>query len=325
MKILITGAAGFIGSNLSKRLLDEGQDVVGIDNFSSSKSDSTHLKELLGNPNFKLVEADICDDDVFSNKPSRRGLFDDVKIIYNLACPASPPIYQSIPVETMLTCTLGVHNVLRFAMTNGCTVVHASTSEVYGDPDVSPQHESYRGNVNPYGPRSCYDEGKRAAEALCYDYKVTHGVDARVVRIFNTYGPNMDPKDGRVISNFVCQALSGEPMTIYGRGQQTRSFCYVDDLVRGLIRMATLKSPPTSPINIGNPNEFTIIELANLVKRMVPGATIDVTWHEMPVDDPTQRKPDIKRARNWLDWYPEVELEEGLKLTIEHFRKVLDK
>jgi len=322
VKVLITGVAGFIGSNLSKSLIASGHEVIGIDNFCSSSRLSSHLSELLFNDNFSLIEGDITDIETWEWLPHREKL-SDIDLTFNLACPASPPIYQSIPVQTMLTCTLGVHNVLRHAKHVGAHVVHASTSEVYGDPDTSPQEETYRGNVNSYGPRACYDEGKRAAEALCYDYERTHNVDVRIVRIFNTYGPNMDPNDGRVISNFVCQALSGQPMTVYGDGMQTRSFCYVDDLVAGLVKMSELKSSPMQPINLGNPNEFRIIDLAQKVKELIPTATIQN--RPLPVDDPTQRKPNINRAMNLLDWYPNVQLDEGLVRTVEYFRKVLNK
>jgi UDP-glucuronate decarboxylase len=245
------------------------------------------------------------------------GKFD---VIYNFACPASPPRYQTTPIKTTMTCTIGVKNILDIAREDSAVVVHASTSEVYGDPDITPQPESYRGRVNPYGPRSCYDEGKRTAEALCYDY-LNLGVDARLVRIFNTYGPHMDPQDGRVVSNFINQALEGKPLTIYGDGSQTRSFCYVDDLISAIISMGRLRDNPRTPVNVGNPNEFTMKQLAELVEKKVASSS-GAVYKELPVDDPKQRRPDISLARSLLGWEPKVQLEEGLDKTIEYFRQI---
>ena len=239
-------------------------------------------------------------------------------IIYNFACPASPPLYQKIPVETMLTCVVGTKNILSLASPK-TVVVHASTSEVYGDPYVTPQQESYWGNVNPYGPRSCYDEGKRAAEALCYDYRMKYGVDARLVRIFNTYGPHMDVNDGRVITNFVKQIIDGTPLTVYGNGMQTRSFCYVTDLIRGITSLAELSGNPETPINIGNPNEFTILDLA---KKLQKKFGCDIEYRALPKDDPTQRKPNIELAQKLLCWKPKIDVDEGLDLTIDYIKSV---
>jgi len=245
------------------------------------------------------------------------GKFD---IIYNFACPASPPRYQSMPVKTMMTCVAGTKNVLDIAKEDSSILVHASTSEIYGDPETSPQKETYRGNVNSYGPRSCYDEGKRAAEALCYDY-LNLGVDARLVRIFNTYGPHMDPQDGRVVSNFINQALEGKPLTIYGDGSQTRSFCYVDDLISAIISMGRLRDNPRTPVNIGNPNEFTMKQLADLVEKKIASSS-GVVYKELPIDDPTQRCPDISLARSLFGWEPKIQLDEGLDKTIEYFIQI---
>lgn len=328
-RVVITGAAGFLGSHIAKHHLDAGDWVLGVDNFCSAlgsfENPSAHFNELLLSKNFRFLKSDI----------SWHGFFDElyhtclsqdvhhVDVIYNFACPASPPVYQRMPVETMMTCVAGTRNVLKFAQVTGGRVVHASTSEVYGDPEVSPQVESYRGSVNSYGPRSCYDEGKRAAEALCYDYLHKYNVDARMVRIFNTYGPHMDPEDGRVVSNFICQALRGEPMTIYGDGSQTRSFCYVDDLVRGIVTLGALKENPQDPINLGNPGEFTILQLAELVGEKVYGGRHMIAMKPLPKDDPMQRKPDITRAKKILDWEPTIQLSEGLDKTIAYFRTMV--
>jgi UDP-glucuronate decarboxylase len=247
----------------------------------------------------------------------------DIDVIYNFACPASPPRYQSMPIETMMTCVIGTKNVLDLALEHNAVVVHASTSEVYGDPDVSPQPEKYRGLVNSFGPRACYDEGKRAAEALCYDYIHKFNLDVRIVRIFNTYGPNMDPDDGRVISNFINQALRGGPLTIYGDGSQTRSFCYVDDLVDGIVKLAAINNDQrlwSRPINLGNPDEFTIAELARMVTERYPD--VKIVHRDLPADDPLQRKPDITTAKNVLVWEPRVQLSYGLDRTIEYFKKI---
>lgn len=327
--ILITGAAGFLGSHLMLHHLKQGDNVLGLDNYSSSKKDSRHIKllrELYSPDRYSLCEVDITEymdvlwevDKFLAKCP---GKFDK---IYNFACPASPPRYQEIPVETLLTCTVGTANILQLAKQHESIVVHASTSEVYGDPIVSPQPETYRGNVNPYGMRSCYDEGKRAAEALCYDYLNKHNTDVRLVRIFNTYGPHMDAEDGRVISNFIMQALRGVPLTIYGEGRQTRSFCYVDDLIRAIVAMGNLEKNPGTPINIGNPNEFTVKELAYKVSMFFwQNSKTSIRSLPLPPDDPLQRKPDITLAKEILGWEPKIQLEEGLSRTIEWFRNEL--
>jgi UDP-glucuronate decarboxylase len=326
MNVLITGAAGFLGSHLMFHHLKKGDNVLGLDNFSSSKKDSKHIRLLheLYSPNrFSLCDVDITEYmdilwEVEKFNAKSPGNFD---LIYNFACPASPPRYQEIPVETVLVSTIGVANVLQLAKKQNSVVVHASTSEVYGDPIVSPQPETYRGNVNSYGPRACYDEGKRAAEALCYDFLNKHSVDVRVVRIFNTYGPHMDAADGRVITNFIMQAMKGESFTIYGHGRQTRSFCYVDDLIRGIVSLARLKKNPGTPINLGNPGEFTINHLVSVVNTLInPGTQPKIQSQPMPVDDPSQRKPDITLAKQYLDWSPQTSLVEGLSKTIEYFR-----
>jgi UDP-glucuronate decarboxylase len=332
--VLISGAAGFLGSHLMLHHLKNGDNVLGVDNNSSSKRDSKHIDEIRKHTKFGSELALNCDItklrdtnhaiNEFRNKNSSRK-FD---IIYNFACPASPPRYQEIPVETMMTCTVGTKNILDIAADNNAIVVHASTSEIYGDPQHTPQAESYRGCVNSYGPRSCYDEGKRAAEALCFDYLNKHNVDARVVRIFNTYGPHLDAHDGRVVTNFIHQALKGEKLTIYGSGQQGRSFCYVDDLIRGILAMGNLPKNPGTPINIGNPNEFTIHELAQHVIYEVSGRTVEtpediditkfVEYKPKPVDDPTQRCPDISLAKNILQWEPKIHLRQGLYNTVNY-------
>ncbi len=320
--VLVTGAAGFLGSHLVRHHLEAGDFVVGVDNHCSSDPNSRHLKELRTYEYFKFVEADICE----SFEKWEPFVLD---LIYNFACPASPPRYQAIPVLTMMTCTLGTANMLDLAHKHGCPLVHASTSEIYGDPEVSPQNESYRGRVNSYGPRACYDEGKRAAEALCFDYHNGYGVDARMVRIFNTYGPNMDPGDGRVVSNFIMQALRNEKMTIYGDGKQGRSFCYVDDLIRGIVALGALEKNPGGPINLGNPNEFTVVDLAHKVATKVQGRSTElipdsqiIETRPLPIDDPTRRCPDITRARKVLGWEPKVQIDEGLDRTIEYFRSL---
>jgi UDP-glucuronate decarboxylase len=323
--VLITGCAGFLGSHLAAHHLNSGDKVFGFDNFSSSRPTSKHLAALMAHQSFKFQNLDITDTSQFD---SMCDMFNDNELnqkfdlIYNFACPASPPRYQSIPIETMLTCTLGVKNVLNLARVCGARVVHASTSEVYGNPQVSPQSEAYLGNVNSYGPRACYDAGKQAAEALCYDYLNKYNVDVRLVRIFNTYGPNMDPDDGRVISNLISQALKGLPMTIYGDGSQTRSFCYVDDLIRGIVSLSELKQNPGSPINIGNPDEFTMLELAKIVAEKTYGGDPIVVFKKLPKDDPEQRLPDISLAENLLGFEPTIMLDEGLERTIEYFKWV---
>ena len=308
MRILITGGAGFLGSHLCERLLNEGNEVICLDNFFTGRK--KNISHLLKNPDFELVRHDVTNPFHF-----------EVDQIYNLACPASPPHYQHNPIKTTKTSFLGAMHSLGLAKRVGARVFQASTSEVYGDPEVHPQPESYKGSVNPIGIRSCYDEGKRVAETLFFDYHRQHQTEIRVVRIFNTYGPNMLPDDGRVVSNFIVQALSGNDLTIYGDGTQTRSFCYVDDLIEGFVRLMghpTLKGP----VNIGNPGEFTMIELAELVLKKVGGPS-KITFHPLPGDDPKQRQPDITLARGELGWEPKVSLEQGLDATIDYFRKLL--
>lgn len=316
-RILITGAAGFLGSHLAQHHLKTGDYVWGVDNFSSSTRSSSHFHDLCAHPHFTMIEGDISE---FADKwyqRIKRIRFDKV---YNFACPASPPIYQRIPVQTTMTCVVGTKRMLDLAGSHGAIFIQASTSEVYGDPVVSPQPETYWGSVNSYGPRSCYDEGKRAAEALCFDYRNSLGVDVRLVRIFNTYGPHMDPQDGRVISNFICQGIRKENLTVYGAGRQTRSFCYVDDLIRGIVALGDLPKNPGTPINIGNPTEFTISSLAwKLSKRF----GVEINYRGLPTDDPGQRCPDISLAQNLLGWEPKVNLNEGLDRTIAYFEAVL--
>tara|TARA_Y100000310_G_scaffold290194_1_gene317193 strand:+ start:19956 stop:20891 length:936 start_codon:yes stop_codon:yes gene_type:complete len=307
--ILVTGGAGFLGSHLCKSLLERnGNKVICLDNFFTGQIDN--LRELESNPNFKIVSHDITD-------PLIGKISEHVDEIYNLACPASPIHYQFDPIETIKANTIGVVNVLEFARVNGAKILQASTSEIYGDPEVHPQVESYRGNVNTLGPRACYDEGKRVAETLFMDYHRKYNLDIRIVRIFNTYGPNMACNDGRVVSNFIIQALKHEPITIYGDGNQTRSFCYVSDLVEGLYN--TMNCEDIMPINLGNPDEFTIKELAEKVIEMT-SSTSEIVYHELPVDDPRQRKPNIDRANSVLNWSPKIKLDEGLKKTISYFK-----
>ena len=306
--ILVTGGAGFLGSHLCKSLLERnGNKVICLDNFFTGQIDN--LRALESNPNFKIVSHDITD-------PLIGKISEHVDEIYNLACPASPIHYQFDPIETIKANTIGVVNVLEFARVNGAKILQASTSEIYGDPEVHPQVESYRGNVNTLGPRACYDEGKRVAETLFMDYHRKYNLDIRIVRIFNTYGPNMARNDGRVVSNFIIQALKNEPITIYGDGNQTRSFCYVSDLVEGLY--GTMNCEDIMPINLGNPDEFTIKELAEKVVKMT-GSTSEIVYHDLPVDDPRQRKPNIDRASSVLNWSPKIKLDEGLKKTISYF------
>lgn len=310
-RILITGGAGFIGSHLSERLLNEGNEVICLDNyFTGSKQNIVHL---LDNPYFELVRHDVTEP-----------YFAEVDEIYNLACPASPVHYQYNPIKTIKTSVMGAINVLGLAKRVNAKVFQASTSEVYGDPHVHPQPESYWGNVNPIGIRSCYDEGKRCAETLFMDYHNQNDVDIKIVRIFNTYGPKMNPEDGRVVSNFIVQALRGEDITIFGDGNQTRSFQYVDDLVEGFIRLMGTPKGFTGPVNIGNPNEFTMLELAENVLDLV-GSKSKLTYMPLPQDDPKQRQPDISLAKKELDWEPKVQLREGLAKTIEYFDGVLSK
>ncbi len=307
-RILVTGGAGFLGSHLCERLVEQGHDVLCLDNFfTSQKSNVAHL---LDRPNFELIRHDIT-----------RPIWLEVDQIYNLACPAAPGHYQHNPIKTIKTSFLGTMHVLGMAKRCGARVLQASTSEVYGDPEVHPQVESYRGAVNPVGPRACYDEGKRAAETLCFDYRRMHRVPVVVVRIFNTYGPRMHPYDGRVVSNFIRQALAGEPLTLYGDGSQTRSFCYVDDLVEGLQRAMQAAEDFSGPVNLGNPEEFSIARLAELVLQYT-GSSSPVERRPVPDDDPVRRRPDISLARRVLGWEPRVPLEEGLRRTIQWFRSI---
>ena len=304
-KILVTGGAGFIGSHLCKRLLEEGNQVICLDNFFTGSKNN--IKNLFSNPNFELVEHDIIE-------PFDR----EVDEIYNLACPASPPHYQYDSVKTMKTSVLGIINMLDLAKKYNAKILQASTSEVYGDPHVHPQVETYWGNVNPIGIRSCYDEGKRCAETLMMDYHRQYGVDTRIIRIFNTYGPNMDPQDGRVVSNFITQALKGEDITIYGDGSQTRSFCYVSDLVEGMVRMMNNPQGFIGPVNLGNPSERTILDFAKLIIEKLETKS-KIVFRELPSDDPTQRRPDISIAKRELNWSPVVDIEAGLNETINYF------
>lgn len=307
-KILVTGGAGFLGSHLCERLVLEGHHVLCVDNyFTGSKRNIDHL---LDYHNFDVIRQDIC-----------LPLYHEVDEIYNLACPASPNHYQADPIQTAKTCFLGTYNVLGLAKRTGARMVQASTSEVYGDPTVHPQPEEYWGNVNPIGIRSCYDEGKRAAETLCYDYHRMHEIDVRVMRIFNTYGPRMAANDGRVVSNFIVQALGGDAITVYGEGKQTRSFCYVDDLIDGMMALMAVPKMPKTPINIGNPTEFQIIDLAKMVIEQTQSHSILVSL-PLPQDDPKQRKPDITKAKELLGWTPKIQLAEGLEKTIEYFRSL---
>lgn len=309
-KILITGGAGFIGSHLCEKLLNEGNEVICLDNyFTGSKKNIVHL---LGNPYFELVRHDITSP-----------FYIEVDQIYNLACPASPVHYQYNPIKTIKTSVMGAINMLGLAKRIKARILQASTSEVYGDPHVHPQKESYWGNVNPIGLRSCYDEGKRCAETLFMDYHIQNKVDIKIVRIFNTYGPRMHPNDGRVVSNFIVQALRNQEITVYGDGSQTRSFQYVDDLIEGFTRMMNLESNFTGPVNIGNPNEFKIIELAEKVIRQTKSKS-KIIFKPLPADDPTQRKPDISLAKEKLNnWEPKIQLEEGLEKTIAYFKTVI--
>ena len=310
MKILVTGGAGFLGSHLCDRLISDGHEVICLDNFFTGlKQNIFHLLE---KPNFELMRHDVID-------PFKV----EVDQIYNLACPASPVHYQHNPIKTVKTSVMGAINALGLAKRVGARILQTSTSEVYGDPDVHPQPEDYRGNVNPIGPRACYDEGKRCAETLFFDYHRQNNVDIRVIRIFNTYGPRMRPDDGRVVSNFIIQALSGEDITVYGDGKQTRSFCYVDDLIEAMIRMMKQKEI-IGPVNTGNPNEFTILELAEKVIELT-GSKSKIIFKDLPADDPMQRKPDNKLARERLDWEPQIQLELGLEKTITYFKSLVSR
>lgn len=308
-RILVTGGAGFLGSHLCERLLNEGHDVLSVDNyFSGNKQNIAHL---LTNPHFETIRQDIT-----------FPLYVETDQIYNLACPASPVHYQRDPVQTTKTCVHGAINMLGLAKRVNARILQASTSEVYGDPEVHPQHEEYWGRVNPVGIRSCYDEGKRCAETLFFDYYRQCNLEIKVVRIFNTYGPKMHPKDGRVVSNFIVQALKGEDITIYGDGQQTRSFCYVDDLIEGLVRMMSSPVELVGPVNLGNPCEFTIRELAEKVLHFADSKS-NLIFMPLPQDDPQQRQPNISFAREKLGWEPTVSLEDGLKETVAYFKKIL--
>ena len=309
MVILVTGGSGFIGSHLCRRLLNLGHDVLAVDNFFSSTRHNVH--DLLAEPRFELLRHDVT-----------FPLYVEVDQIYHLACPASPVHYQRDPVQTTKTCVLGSINMLGLAKRVGAPILLSSTSEVYGDPLVHPQSERYWGNVNPIGPRSCYDEGKRCAETLFFDYHRQHALPIKVARIFNTYGPRMQPNDGRVISSFVVQALRAEPLTIYGDGSQTRSFCYIDDLVEGLIKLMNSSAEVTGPINLGNPGEFTVLELAKKVLACTGGDS-PVEHLPLPTDDPVRRRPDITLAQELLGWEPTVQLDEGLQRTVEYFRQTL--
>jgi UDP-glucuronate decarboxylase len=308
-RVLITGGAGFIGSHLSERLLAEGNEVICVDNFFTGSR--RNVEHLFDNPRFELLRHDVT-----------FPLYVEVDQIYNLACPASPVHYQHDPVQTTKTSVMGAINMLGLAKRLRVPILQASTSEVYGDPAVHPQTEDYWGNVNPIGTRSCYDEGKRAAETLFFDYRRQHDLSIKVIRIFNTYGPRMHPNDGRVVSNFIVQALRGEPITIYGDGSQTRSFCFVDDLVDGMVRLMDTGHDVTGPINVGNPGEFTMLELANAVLE-ITGSSSTIEHRPLPQDDPKQRQPNIDLARRELGWEPTVALQPGLERTIAYFRSVL--
>jgi len=308
-KILVTGGAGFLGSHLCDRLVEQGHHVLCVDNyFTGSKKNIEHL---LDNPNFEVIRQDVC-----------FPLYVEVDEIYNLACPASPKYYQLDPIQTAKTSFLGAYNLLGLAKRTGAKILQASTSEIYGDPTQHPQQETYWGNVNPIGIRSCYDEGKRAAETLFFDYHRQHGVRVKVMRIFNTFGPRMALDDGRVVSNFIVQALKGEDITVYGTGQQTRSFCYVDDLIIGMISLMESDDSVTGPINMGNPGEFTMLELAEKVIEFTKTDS-KIVYKDLPGDDPQQRRPDISKAKQLLNWEPTFDLDEGLKRAIRYFESVV--
>lgn len=309
-RILVTGGAGFLGSHLCERLIADGHEVLCVDNFFTGTRQN--VLNLLGNPAFELIRHDVT-----------FPLYVEVDEVYNLACPASPVHYQHDPIQTTKTSVHGAINMLGLAKRLGVPILQASTSEIYGDPDVHPQTEDYWGRVNPIGPRSCYDEGKRCAETLFFDYHRQLGLDIKVARIFNTYGPRMHPNDGRVVSNFIVSALQNQPITIYGDGSQTRSFCYVDDLIEGLVRLMNSPKDVTGPINLGNPHEFTIRELAELVIRKT-GTNAKMEECDLPPDDPRQRQPDIIKARHLLGWEPKISLDDGLDRTIAYFRKLSD-
>jgi len=308
-QVLVTGGAGFLGSHLCEVLVEEGEDVLCLDNFYTGSR--ANIQHLLGKPNFELLRHDVT-----------FPLYIEVDEVYNLACPASPIHYQHDPVQTTKTSVHGAINMLGLAKRTGAKILQASTSEVYGDPEEHPQSEHYWGHVNPIGPRSCYDEGKRCAETLFFDYRRQHNLPIKVARIFNTYGPRMHPDDGRVVSNFIVQALKGESLTIYGDGSQTRSFCYVDDLVTGLIRLMRTEDDCTGPVNLGNPGEFQIKQLAEKVLALV-GSRSNIIYKELPQDDPQQRRPDITLAKARLNWQPSITLDDGLFRTVEYFRALL--
>lgn len=308
-RVLVTGGAGFIGSHLCKRLLTEGNEVLCLDNYFTGTK--TNILPLLQNPYFEVIRHDVMNP-----------YYAEVDEIYNLACPASPIHYQYDPIRTINTSVMGAINVLGLANRVKAKILQASTSEIYGDPQIHPQPEEYWGHVNPIGIRSCYDEGKRCAETIFMDYHRQYKVRIKIIRIFNTYGPNMHPQDGRVVSNFIVQALQGKDITIYGNGKQTRSFQYIDDLINGMIRMMHTEDDFVGPVNLGNPNEFTIHDLAKIVLRLTHSKA-KIVFHPLPSDDPTQRRPDITLARKVLDWEPTIELEEGLKETIDYFKTIL--
>jgi len=309
MKILLTGAAGFLGSHISKKLIDNDHEVIGLDDLSTGSI--KNLDQLINHPKYSFIEHDV-----------RIPYQARVDAILNFACPASPVNYQKDPVRTIETNFLGMINLLHLANETGARIIQASTSEIYGDPTQSPQKESYWGNVNPIGIRSCYDEGKRAAETLCFDHRRQHNLDSRVIRIFNTYGPNMAIGDGRVVSNFIVQALRNEPINIYGDGKQTRSFCYVSDLVEGIYKLLQLDKNPETPINLGNPNEFTILELAKIVIEITSSKS-EIVNNPLPLDDPKQRCPDISQAKSILNWEPIIELREGIEKTAAYFNQII--
>jgi UDP-glucuronate decarboxylase len=309
--VLVTGGAGFLGSHLCERLLGQGHEVLCVDNFFTGRR--SNIVHLMGNPCFEVMRHDVT-----------FPLYVEMDDIYNLACPASPIHYQFDPVQTTKTSVVGAINMLGLAKRTKARIFQASTSEVYGDPTVHPQPEDYRGNVNPLGPRACYDEGKRCAETLFSDYHRQHGVRIKIARIFNTYGPRMHPQDGRVVSNFIVQALRNEPITLYGDGRQTRAFCYVDDLIEGFLRLMATGDDITGPINLGNPHEISVRDLAEHIIRLT-GSAAPIVYRPLPQDDPTQRCPDITQARRLLDWQPSVPLETGLKSTIAYFDRLLSK
>ncbi len=319
-KILITGAAGFLGSHLSDEIYAMGEEIIAVDNFQTGRRENIqHILDTKDEQGFKLIECDIANTDEVWRKLSYYMPFQSV---FNLACPASPPAYQQDPIKTTMTCVLGTKNMLDIAVKSKCSMLQASTSEIYGDPKVNPQPETYLGYVNPIGPRSCYDEGKRCAESLCFDYQRVHNINVRVARIFNTYGPRMDPFDGRVITNFIRQALANEDITLYGYGTQTRSFCFVDDLIDGILKLAKTKNEITSPINLGNDStEFSIFDIARKVLDLIPKSKSKIVLKDLPIDDPKQRRPDLTLAKTLLGYNPTISLEKGLIETIEYMKQ----